>query len=100
MKLTKLQRHTAYIIMLAEYECDYNKRKNDFSDNWYGKKSSTDSGFCMMLDVLFGEDFYFTYDDGVFPELKKRETQKKHAWKIKDNKERIIVLKKSIKETY
>jgi hypothetical protein len=56
MKLSQLQRHTAYIIMLAEAET--------FISKW------GDCGFCSMIDQLFG---FFVYDEKVFekyfPEL-------------------------------
>jgi len=99
MKLTKLQRHTAYIIMLSEYECKDSQKSKAFSGNFPKEMKSTDSGFCAMLDVLFGQEFYWRYEKKLLPELNAKETRKKHAWTFRNNDERVDALKKCIIET-
>lgn len=98
MKLTKLQRHTAYIIMLREAELFY-----DF-DNDYG--------LCKMsYDVLglytycYGHKNWIYNISNYLPELwAKRLTDSVYSsWFTKDKKgwdERIKILKQCVKETY
>lgn len=54
-KLTKEQRHSVYLIMLAESE--------NPSFHFYPKRgekcSSIENGLCFMFKVLFGENWFY-----------------------------------------
>lgn len=100
MKLTKLQRHTAYIIMLHEAK--------DFGC----KDSAAKLGFCYMILILF-KDITNSFDLlDPFPELKQKEPKQKwdddgnvlEYWFEKGTEsgwaQRIKLLEKCIEETY
>lgn len=97
MKLNKLQRHTAYIIMLSKYEADV---KNN---------ACYSQGFCYTIKELFTdqtEDDPWENNVEWFPELMKhkpKETDFSGSWFNVDNegrKKRIEILKQAIAETY
>jgi len=100
MKLTKIQRHTAYIIMRAEFEAD----KLDFYAS---------DGYCYLLRNTLGlYDSKSGYDDIIkeyLPELQKRKP--KHLYNSKVGlwfpsnsigglQQRIALLDQCIEETY
>jgi hypothetical protein len=99
MKLTKDQRHTAYIIMLAEAE------------NRIDELAEDGDGFCWLICDTFG--IYSNWDrqdDGMygnntkfFTELQKKKPKGKHYWFDTDENgwnKRIELLNKCIEETY
>jgi hypothetical protein len=100
MKLNKLERHTAYIIMLAEAE----KSLKDYNYNW---------GLCWLINRCFGftnadvssEDVEWMIDSvtELFPELQTAKPNGKMYWFPKGpegTKQRIELLKQCIQETY
>lgn len=93
MKLTKDQRHTAYILMLAEVEERQKLRSYPF--------------LCFVAESLFDIKYQPFKDSSlkIFIELydnrPKSKTSKTSAWYHPiDYQSRINVLKKAIKETY
>ena len=64
MKLTRLQRHTAYIIMLAEIE---NPSMWDYREE---QRSSIENGLCWLYKMIFDNDFDYSFND-LLPELRK-----------------------------
>lgn len=94
MKLDKLQRHTAYIILLAEF------KKQDHNE--FG------SWFCYLINDLFGiDDDGFVEGEGYnsiarvmnhFPELNKLMDERDPSHY--DYKTRGKILKQCIAETY
>lgn len=96
MKLTKLQRHTAYIIMLSEYETGpYPLRFN---------------GFCWMIKELFmdqTDEDNWERNTRFFQELKAKKPKVLEtsygSWfwcNEEGTKKRINILKQCIEETY
>ena len=97
MKLTKLQRHTAYIIMLAQTEID-----------------TGSNGYCYMFKrKIFGDEEYFDnsidlYDPKCFKETFPELWAKKpkdvdhiyHSWFPYGWKYRIELLNQCITETF
>lgn len=87
MKLTKLQRHTAYIIMLEESESFYH------------------TGFCWMIYYLFdiGVGCYDSSIEQFLPELYDKKPNTYGAFWFDANRlgwqERIELLKQCINET-
>jgi hypothetical protein len=99
MKLTKAERHTAYIIMLAEFRYHVKTNKHNLSGSW----------FCFLIWDLFGlEDSGFSNAkdwqkirdviDNHFPELHRRFRKINPDHHELDLREKI--LKQCIKETY
>lgn len=94
MKLTKLQRYTAYCILQAEI-------------NGYSKEMRYD-GFCNLINSLFGiqlcisNDSYWKPFRETFPEIVKRATIDivDEAFMYKNWKERKEALKQCILETH
>jgi hypothetical protein len=96
MKLTKDQRHTAYIIMLAEYETNSEMRAQ---------------GFCWLIKELFTEmGMMGCWETGKtikwFPELAKRKPRKYATiwglWFLNDKEgmeRRRVILRQCINET-
>ena len=93
MKLTKLQRHTAYIIMLAEAETDF----EEWSMGW---------GLCHLINHVFGLKnigCFWKFNcviEQYFPEL---QNKKGFKWPIRNAsgwQKRIKLLKQCIEETY
>ena len=88
MKLTKLQRYTAYCILLEEAE-----RPSDF---W--GFVTTDVGFCYIWYTLTGDGCLFKRFKTELPELfSKRKIE--GIYFFRNWKERIAALKACIKET-
>lgn len=68
MKLTKLERHMAYMIMLAEAESP---------SEWYCEDTrimrlSNDCGLCRMLRVMLDDGSVYHEMDEMLPELYKK----------------------------
>jgi hypothetical protein len=61
MKLTKLQRYTAYCIMLAEAE---NPSKREILTG-----GSTDAGLCFLYRILFDDNKLYYFAKRILPEL-------------------------------
>jgi hypothetical protein len=102
MKLNKLQRHTAYIIMLAEIDRNSNKLSHFATD-----------GFCYLACNILGlTDSNNGYDliiDEYFPELNSKKPTvlsrfglwfKLPITNIIGKEKRIELLKQCIKETF
>lgn len=94
MKLNKLQRHTAYLIMLVEYESD--------------PKRFWDAGLCYLTYCLDDEGYEVLNGRNIFidsdlPELFDKRTTRKGFW-FPIGKEgwqkRIELLKQCVIETY
>lgn len=86
MKLTKLQRYTAYCIMLKEAESKYSFLRS--------------TGFCYCVGKLFGVD---GYDGGylkIFPELIDKRTTPTQSYHFMDKDERVHAIKQCIEETH
>ncbi len=94
MKLNKLQRHTAYILML------------DRADNMTDRQKMTD-GLCWFscsLFYLWDEVFDFTYALDLFPELLNKKPKNCDRFWFPKNRDgwekRKDLLRQCIEETY
>lgn len=100
MKLTKQQRHIAYIIMLAEAELtDMVYTKIVGADKNRNNYPYEKCGFCFLLKQLFDMDLH----DGQFTELINKRPQFYYSafwFKNEDSESRIKILKQCIAETY
>lgn len=102
MKLTKLQRHTAYVIMLSESEI--------VLDNWVkGERTdhslcSTIGGLCDIITHVLHENIDNPLEDFGLSELISKKPPLAHMyWFFNDYHgwlERIKLLNECIKETY
>lgn len=101
MKLTKIQRYTAYCILLDEA-----KNPTRFIDYTGYTRKSNDCGFCFMASRIFAKDIlderthlYYHESKEIFKEYFKRFrilTLSKHpTWE-----DRIQILKQCIEETH
>lgn len=100
MKLTKEQRHIAYIIMWEEAENPGQFFYLDLMEDCI----STQYGFCAMIRMVFDDSFTDCDMSYVFPELfAKRPSSHGFYWfprTVAGWGERIKLLDKCIKETF
>lgn len=90
MKLTKAERHTLYIIMLAEALYKYKS---------HSRQSSIGTGFCrLFVDILGSYALYNNFN--LLPELGEKRTRRGDSYFFNNWNERISALKKCIEETY
>ena len=96
MKLTKAQRHTAYIIMLAEAEAD----EQTLIMHNGSLRFTTESGLCWMFNLLFDcNEIYFDFEK-MLPELFKKATTPDSCFLWRNWEERKQALKQCINKTY
>lgn len=96
MKLTKLQRYTAYCILLAEAENPSTLEHPDFDGEY---RQTNESGLCLMWRMIFGTLDLYYYAETLTPELYNNRKHKDWVWAFYNWEERISALKACIKET-
>lgn len=96
MKLNRLERHTAYIIMLAEAE----KPGCFFHEETGRMRESIEHGFCWMYRMLTNSDDLYFYFRETLPELHKKSNSPDGIYLFRNWSERITALKQCIEETY
>ena len=96
MKLRKDQRYSIYCIMLAEAQSKNKLTGRYNSATW----RSTDSGFCLMCEVVFGHyDLYCSLNELIFMESRNINRPVGRYFKFCSWYERRLALIQSIKET-
>ena len=94
MKLTKLQRYTAYCILLEEAE-----RPSILPDFYDGEMRGTkENGLCWMWKLVFGSDDLYRYNHTLVPELHEKSSALPY-FSFNNWEQRIAALKECIKET-
>lgn len=99
MKLTKLQRYTAYCLMLEEAQSpSYFIFKNEVDS-----RLSTDCGLCRLFKVLFDSGDFYNSPQETLPELYNKMPNTSSVWFPQDKhgwQQRIALLKQCIIETH
>jgi hypothetical protein len=85
MKLNKLERFTAYCILLAEIE----------GGGWI-----VSYGFCWMYSKVFDDSDIYDHFESILPELYAKRTNRISNYLFRSWKERKQALIESIKETH